>query len=58
MSQLALAWILRRPEISAVVTGATRPEHVLSNAKAAGIRLAPDVLEKIEAILENAPPEG
>jgi aryl-alcohol dehydrogenase-like predicted oxidoreductase len=55
MSQLALAWILRRPEISAVITGATRPEHVLSNVKAAGVRLTPDVLEEIETILDNAP---
>jgi aryl-alcohol dehydrogenase-like predicted oxidoreductase len=55
MSQLALAWILRRPEISAVITGATRPEHVLSNVKAAGVRLTSNVLEEIEAILDNAP---
>jgi voltage-dependent potassium channel beta subunit len=54
-SQLALAWILRRPEISAVITGATRPEHVLSNVKAAGVRLTPDVLEEIETVLNNAP---
>jgi voltage-dependent potassium channel beta subunit len=55
MSQLALAWILRRPEISAVITGATRPEHVLSNVKASGVRLTSDMLEEIEGILENAP---
>jgi len=53
MSQLALAWILRRPEISAAITGATRPEHVLSNVKAAEVTLEPDVLEKIEKILGN-----
>lgn len=51
MSQLALAWILRRPEISCVITGATRPEHVLSNVKASGVQLSEDVLEEIEAIL-------
>ena len=53
MSQLALAWILRRPEISAVITGATRPEHVQSNVGAAGERLSPGVLREIEGILEN-----
>jgi voltage-dependent potassium channel beta subunit len=58
MSQLALAWLLRRPEVSAVITGATKPEHVLSNVKAAGVRLTPDVLEEIEGILENNPAEG
>ncbi len=51
MSQLALAWILRRPEISAVITGATRPEHVQSNVGAAGKHLTPDVLEEIESVL-------
>ena len=55
MAQLALAWVLRRPEISTVITGATNPAHVLSNVKAAGVKLTPDVLEEIEKILENAP---
>ena len=54
MAQLALAWILRRPEISAVITGATRPEHVVSNLKAAGVKLSADVLEEVEGILGNA----
>jgi voltage-dependent potassium channel beta subunit len=55
VSHLALAWILRRPEISAVITGATKPEHVLSNVKAAGAHLDADVLEQIESILDNVP---
>ena len=55
VSQLALAWILRRPEISAVITGATKPEHVMSNVKAAGMNLSPDVLEEIEDMLGNGP---
>jgi voltage-dependent potassium channel beta subunit len=55
MPQLALAWILRRPEISAVITGATRPEHVLSSVQAAGVRLTAEALEKIEGILGNKP---
>jgi len=55
MSQLALAWILRRPEISSVITGATRPEHVLSNVRASGVTLSPDVLTKVEEVLGNDP---
>ena len=55
MAQLALAWILRRPEISAIITGAINPAHVLSNVKAAGVKLISGVLEEIESILENAP---
>lgn len=55
MTQLALAWILRRPEVSSVITGATRVEHVLSSVQATGVRLDADALERIEGILENAP---
>jgi len=51
MAQLALAWILRRPEISTVITGASKPEHVRSNVQAAGVQLGDDVLERIEQIL-------
>ena len=51
MAQLALAWILRRPEISSVIVGASRPEHILANVKASGVHLAADVLEEIEGIL-------
>lgn len=51
MSQLALAWILRRPEISSVITGATRPDQVEANVKAADVKLDADVQAKIEEIL-------
>jgi voltage-dependent potassium channel beta subunit len=55
MSQLALAWLLRRPEISSVITGASRPSQVESNAAAADVKLTPDVLSQIEQILQNDP---
>ena len=51
MPQLALAWILRRPEISSVITGASRPEQVEDNVKASGVKLDEDVLSEIEKIL-------
>jgi voltage-dependent potassium channel beta subunit len=51
MGQLALAWCLRLPEISSVITGATRPQQVMDNVKAAEILLEEDVLAKIEEIL-------
>ncbi len=51
MAQLALAWILRRPEISSVITGASRPQQVIDNVAASGIKLADDVSAEIEAIL-------
>ena len=53
--QLALAWILRRPEISAAIVGATKPEHVIENVKASDISLSKDTLEQIEEVLDNTP---
>ena len=56
-AQLALAWLLRLPELSSVITGASRASQVRENLKAAELkeRLTPDVLERIEAILDNDP---
>lgn len=55
MTQLALAWILRRPEISAILIGATKPGHVEENAKASDVDLSNSTLDEIEFILNNAP---
>ncbi|MFO0931260.1 MAG: aldo/keto reductase family protein [Planctomycetota bacterium] len=49
-ARLALAWCLAQPGVDAVVVGATRPEQVTENAKAAGTRLTPDVLARLDAI--------
>ncbi len=55
MSQLALAWILRKKEISSAIIGATKPEQVIENVKASDITLSNDVLSQIEEILDNEP---
>jgi aryl-alcohol dehydrogenase-like predicted oxidoreductase len=55
MVQLALAWVLRRPEISSAIIGASRPEHVHRNVEAAGITLSPDVLAAIDEALGDHP---
>jgi voltage-dependent potassium channel beta subunit len=55
MPQLALAWILRRPEITSAITGATKVNHVKENLKASEVELSDDVLERIEEILDNDP---
>ena len=57
MAQLALAWCLTNPNVSTVITGASRPEQVEENMKAIDVveRLTPDVLEKIEKIVDNKP---
>ena len=51
MSQLALAWILRQPNVSACLVGATRPEQVEDNVKASGVRLDEATLDAIDAAL-------
>jgi len=57
MAQLALAWILMNPNVSSVVTGASRPEQVRENIGALAIveRLTPEITERIEGILANKP---
>lgn len=54
VAQLALAWILRQPNVASALVGASRPQQVVENAAASGITLAPEVLEKIEGILVGA----
>ncbi|KAF8901948.1 voltage-gated potassium channel beta-2 subunit [Mucidula mucida] len=57
MASLALAWVARNPNTSTVILGASRPEQVLENLKALEVlpKLTSDVLERIEAILDNEP---
>ncbi|MHA2246237.1 MAG: aldo/keto reductase family protein [Candidatus Hodarchaeales archaeon] len=55
MSQLALAWILRRDEMNCAITGATKPQHIASNIQASGLKLDQGTLNKIEEILNNKP---
>jgi aryl-alcohol dehydrogenase-like predicted oxidoreductase len=51
VAQLALAWVLRRPEISSAIIGATTPEQVAENAKASGVQLEAEVVRRAEAAL-------
>jgi aryl-alcohol dehydrogenase-like predicted oxidoreductase len=50
-SQLALAWVLRRPEVTSAIIGATRPDQVAENAAASGLRLDPATSARMEAAL-------
>ncbi|GGA29900.1 aldo/keto reductase family protein [Paenibacillus physcomitrellae] len=52
VSTLALAWILRQPNVASALIGASRPEQVTENAKASGIELSEEVLNRIEEILK------
>jgi voltage-dependent potassium channel beta subunit len=53
VSLLALAWILRRPEMTCAITGATKPEHVIQNVRATEVELEDAILKDIETILDN-----
>lgn len=55
MGQLALAWVLRRPEISSAITGATDAEHIKSNIAASDIELEPSTIKAIDLILNSKP---
>ncbi|MFC4051307.1 aldo/keto reductase family protein [Actinomadura syzygii] len=51
MAQLAIAWTLQNPNVSAAIVGASRPEQVADNVKAAGVKLDEDVLKRIDDVL-------
>ncbi len=55
MGNLALAWILQYTPITSVITGASKPEQVTENCKASGLKLDTEVMDRIEAIMQNAP---
>jgi voltage-dependent potassium channel beta subunit len=57
LAQLAIAWCLTNRYVSTVITGASRPEQVTENMKAAAVveRLTSDVLLRLEEILDNRP---
>lgn len=56
-SQLAIAWCLRNPRVSSVITGASNPDQVEQNMRAADLvaRLSPELLQQIDVIFETAP---
>ncbi len=51
LAQLALAWVLRRPEVASAIVGATRPEQLEENARASGVKLDAATLARIEDAL-------
>ena len=57
LAQLGLAWCLKNPNVSTVITGASKAEQVRHNMKAAEVvaKLTPEVLERIETIMGTRP---
>jgi aryl-alcohol dehydrogenase-like predicted oxidoreductase len=52
MAQLAVAWVLQNPNVSAAIVGASRPEQVHDNVKAAGVKLDAELMKRIDSILD------
>ncbi len=48
MAQMALAWVLRRAEVASAIIGASRPEQIAENVKAAGVKLTAEALKRID----------
>lgn len=57
LAQMAIAWCLKNPNVSTVITGASRVAQVRENLKALDVvaKLTPDVMERIEGVLNNKP---
>ena len=55
MAQMSLAWLLKNPHVSSVITGASRPEQVVENMKAVDVvpLLNDEVLARIESALSG-----
>jgi aryl-alcohol dehydrogenase-like predicted oxidoreductase len=52
LAQLAVAWVLQNPNVSAAIIGASRPEQVTENVKAAGKQLDAQLMKQIDEILD------
>ncbi|HEU5267184.1 MAG TPA: aldo/keto reductase, partial [Jatrophihabitans sp.] len=53
MAALAVAWVLRNDNVSAALVGASRPEQVVENVKAAGVKIPEDAMRRIDEALDD-----
>jgi aryl-alcohol dehydrogenase-like predicted oxidoreductase len=53
MAQLAVAWVLQNPNVASAIIGASRPEQVTENVKAAGVKLDAEILDQIDKVLDG-----
>ncbi|MCW2822977.1 MAG: aldo/keto reductase, partial [Marmoricola sp.] len=51
MAQLAIAWVLQNDNVAAALVGASRPEQVSENVKAAGVKIPDELMKKIDDVL-------
>jgi len=52
LAQMAIAWVLREPNVSSAIVGASRPQQVDDNVAASGVILPQDALDEIDRVLE------
>ena len=55
LAQFALAWVLRQPNVTSAIVGASRPEQVTDNANASGLTIDPALFARAEAIVDALP---
>jgi len=48
MAQMALAWVLRRPEVASAIIGASRPDQIAQNVRAVGVKLPSEALQRMD----------
>jgi aryl-alcohol dehydrogenase-like predicted oxidoreductase len=53
MAALAVAWVLQNNNVSAALVGASRPEQIAENVKAAGVKIPEDAMKRIDEALGN-----
>jgi len=53
MAQLAIAWVLQNDNVAAAIVGASRPEQVQANVKAAGVQIPAEALQRIDEALAD-----
>jgi aryl-alcohol dehydrogenase-like predicted oxidoreductase len=54
-AQVAVAWVLAQPGVTAALCGSRNPEHVRENSRAAEVRLDPDTIAELEAAVPLGP---
>ncbi len=54
-AQLAVAWVLQNDNVAAALVGASQPEQVTENVKAAGVRIPVELMKRIDEVLGDVP---
>jgi len=54
LAQLAVAWVLQNDNVASAIIGASRPDQVAENVTASGVRIAPELLGRIDEVLGDA----